>query len=122
MEVPRRIGHLTARVPLLPRRLLRVLVYELIVARDRKLRVAVRLGGTPLASDSSALCEPSGPGVVAPNVLLQCVTMLEFLQHAECPSGRPASGIDRIRVLDGPNKALEGWVATSQVWRPLPLP
>jgi hypothetical protein len=93
-----------------------------MVKRDRKIRVAVRIAGTPLASDANALCEPVGIRAVGKPVVLKSVTKLEFLEHAECPGGRPTSGIDRVRVLDGPNKSLEGWVVTSQVWRPLPLP
>ena len=93
-----------------------------MVNRDRRLRVAVRLDGTSLAVDTSSLCETGGTGSVVRPVVLQSGTMLEFVQHAECPSGGPASGIDRVRVLDGPNEALEGWVVTSQVWKPLPLP
>jgi hypothetical protein len=93
-----------------------------MVERDRKLRVAVRFDGTPLAPDAGVLCDTVGTGAVTTPVVLQSVTMLEFVEHAECPNGRPAYGIDRVRVLDGPNKALDGWVVTSQVWRPLPLP
>jgi len=92
-------------------------VEQRLVYEDRKLRVAVRLAGTPLASYASALCAVGTGGVV-----LQGVTKLELLEHADCPGGRPMFGIDRVRVVDGPHKALEGWVISSQVWRPLPLP
>jgi hypothetical protein len=93
-----------------------------MVERDRKIRVAVSVTGTPLASEVNALCEPVETGAARTSVVPQNVTTLEFLEHAECPGGRPRAGIDRVRVLDGPHKAAEGWVVTSRVWRPLPLP
>jgi hypothetical protein len=93
-----------------------------LVERDRKIRVAVSDTGTPLASEANAICEPVGAGAAGMTVVLQSGTKLEFLEHAGCSAGRPRSGIDRVRVLDGPHKAAEGWVVTSTVWRPLPLP
>jgi hypothetical protein len=93
-----------------------------MVEKDRRIRVSVRLEGTPLASDANALFEPLATPAVAKSVVLRSGTTLQLVEHAEGPGGRPTSGIDRLRVLDGPNKPAEGWVVTSQVWGPLPLP
>lgn len=99
---------------------LMVRVERTLVSSHRRLAVAVRIDGTPFVSDPTGLCGPVGAGNTSKGVMLQSPTKLELLDHNDCSAF--ALGIDRVRVIDGPNRGSEGWVITSQVWRPLALP
>lgn len=92
-----------------------------IVARHSKLAVAVRIGGTPLLLDPNGLCGPLNSGSTRKRIMLQNATKLRMLEHVDCPGGKPPLGFHKVMVIDGRNRGSEGWVLTSQVWRPLPL-
>ena len=105
-----------------------VRIERTLVFNHRRLAVAVRIDGTLFAPDPVSLCGPVGAGNAAKTVMLQSPTKLELLDHSDCSAMSSleidrvlARGIDRVLVIDGPNRGSEGWVITSQVWRPLPL-
>ncbi len=107
-------------------------VQRSMIERDRNIRVIVNSPGGPIALEPKSVCGKLNGG----SVLVESGTRIQSLKRFVCSNGElaevdPATPwkfardepfeVEKVRVLEGPHKGLEGWVVSSHVWSPLPL-
>jgi hypothetical protein len=98
-----------------------------MVQRDRDIRIAGSIGGVVITSDVNRLCGPNEAAIAVSDMVVPSGTRLQSLERGVCREGKTFGmartvKIERVRVLEGPYKAAEGWIRSSRAWGPLPLP